>query len=108
MAFECYDCYFYVSHDVYEFQATDIEEAASWCGEMFFEKFDDSRFISAQCLYIDTEDGPIETTFGFYRDGSMVVAGNHIDRFVFEDLCRGEKLVDVNDLIEWVLCIAHE
>lgn len=103
MAFDYYACDFSVGNDRYYFEAMDIEEAASWCSEMFFEHFNDSRFVCATCTYMDTENGPIDFTFGFYRNGSLVVDDNHIECFVFEDLNSGEKLVDTNDLIEWVL-----
>lgn len=108
MAFDYYACDFNAGNDRYHFSAMDIEEAASWCSEMFFEHFNDSRFVCATCIYMDTEQGPIDFTFGFYRDGSLVVADNHIDCFVFYDWAHDEILVGVNELIEWVLSIVKD
>lgn len=112
MAFERYVGYFYVgsdSNDRIELKTTDINEVVTWCCEMFFEHFDDSRFVGAHCLYIDTEYGPVDFTFAFHRNGSLVVDDYNDDVcFVFEDLNSGKKLVGLNDLIEWTLSIVNE
>lgn len=107
MAFERYVGYFYVgvdSIDRVEIETTDINEVANWCCEMFFEHFDDSRFVGAHCLYIDTEYGPVDFPFAFHRNGSMVVDDYNDDVcFVFEDFTHNEKLVSVHELVDWVL-----
>jgi len=110
MAFECYSCFYYVGAGVNNkghFKTTDIIEAATWCSEMFFATFNDSPFVGASCMYIDTECGPVDFPFSFYRNGSMVVDDNNMG-FVFMDETHGKKLVTVDELIEWVLSIVNE